>query len=299
VKERSVLYSAVLADAINLGLLQMAQVTPGVSLNQLAWMSDYYLREETYQKALSEIVNFHHRFPFSSYWGEGKTASADGQHFPIYSRKGHTAATNAKYGTSPTAMFYTHISDQYSPFYTQPITATARDATYVIDGLLYHQTDLAIEEIYTDTAGFTDHVFALCHVLGTRFAPRIRDLPDKKLYTLEPPATYPALTAIIGGKSNVRVIEKNWDNMLRLACSIQSGVTTASLLIRKIAAQHTSLSIALRELGRIERTLFILDYLEQPKLRLKILMGLNKGEARNALAKAVFFYRRGELLDRT
>ena len=87
--------------------------------------------------------------------------------------------------------------------------------------------------------------------------------------------------------------------MLRLACSIQSGVTTASLLIRKIAAQHTNLSIALRELGRIERTLFILDYLEQPTLRLQILMGLNKGEARNALAKAVFFYRQGELLDRT
>jgi hypothetical protein len=106
VKERDVLYSAILADAINLGLLQMAQVTPGMSLNQLAWMSDYYLREETYQKALSEIVNFHHRFPFSSYWGEGKTASADGQHFPIYSRKGHTAATNARYGTFPSALFY-------------------------------------------------------------------------------------------------------------------------------------------------------------------------------------------------
>jgi TnpA family transposase len=147
---------------------------------------------------------------------------------------------------------------------------------------------LVIEEIYTDTAGFTDHVFALCHVLGTRFAPRIRDLPDKKLYTLEPSATYTALTAIIGSKSNVRVIEKHWDNVLRLACSIKSGVTTASLLIRKIAAQHTSLSIALRELGRIERTLFILDYLEQPKLRLKILMGLNKGEARMRLRKPCF-----------
>lgn len=298
-KERDVLYSAILADAINLGLLQMSQVTPGISLNQLAWTSDYYLREETYQKALSEIINFHHRFPFSSYWGDGNTASADGQHFPIYSRRGHTAYTNAKYGTSPSAMFYTHISDQYSPFYTQPITATARDATYVIDGLLYHQTDLAIEEIYTDTAGFTDHVFALCHLLGTRFAPRIRDLPDKKLYTIEHPSTYNILRAIIGNRSNLRALKNNWDNILRLACSIKSGITTASLLIRKIAAQRTSLSIALRELGRIERTLFILNYLEQPKLRLQILMGLNKGEARNALAKAVFFYRRGEIMDRT
>jgi TnpA family transposase len=39
-----------------------------------------------------------------------------------------------------------------------------------------------IEEHYTDTAGFTDHVFALMRLLGFHFAPRIRDLADKKLY---------------------------------------------------------------------------------------------------------------------
>jgi TnpA family transposase len=38
-----------------------------------------------------------------------------------------------------------------------------RDSTYVLDGLLYHESDLRIEEHYTDTAGFTDHVFALMH----------------------------------------------------------------------------------------------------------------------------------------
>ncbi len=299
VKEKEVLFAAILADATNLGLRKMAQVSPGITLNQLAWMSDYYIREETYQKALSEIINFHHHFPFSWYWGEGKTASSDGQHFPIYSRKGHTTQTNAKYGNSPSAMFYTHISDQYSPFYTQPIIATARDATYVIDGLLYHQSDLNIEEIYTDTAGFTDHVFALCHLLGKHFEPRIRDLPDKKLYTIEHPSTYKALFPIIGSRINLRSLEKNYTEVLRLACSIKSGTVTASLMLRKLAAQHNSLSSALRELGRIERTLFMLDYLEQPHLRLQVLMGLNKGEARNALAKAVFFYRRGEVVDRT
>ena len=196
-------------------------------------------------------------------------------------------------------MFYTHISDQYSPFYTQPIIATARDATYVIDGLLYHQSDLSIEEIYTDTAGFTDLVFALCHLLGKRFEPRIRDLPDKKLYSVEHPSQYKALLPIIGGRVNLRSIEKSYAEILRLACSIHSGTVTASLMLRKLAAQHSSLSTALRELGRIERTVFLLDYLEQPHLRLQVLMGLNKGEARNALAKAVFFYRRGEVMDRT
>jgi TnpA family transposase len=81
-------------------------------------------------------------------------------------------------------LFYTHISDQYTPFYTTVIAASARDATHVLDRLLYHESDLQIEEHYTDTAGFTDHVFALCHLLGFRFAPRIRDLADKRLHVL-------------------------------------------------------------------------------------------------------------------
>jgi hypothetical protein len=62
------------------------------------------------------------------------------------------------------------------------VNVGVRDSTYVLDGLLYHESDLRIEEHYTDTAGFTDHVFALMHLLGFRFAPRIRDLSETKLY---------------------------------------------------------------------------------------------------------------------
>ena len=90
-------------------------------------------------------------------------------------------------------MGYTHISDQYAPFHTKVITSPVRDATHVRDGLLYHESELRIEEHYTDTNGFTDHVFALCPFLGFRFAPRIRDLPDKNLYVPDQPKNYPAL----------------------------------------------------------------------------------------------------------
>ena len=55
------------------------------------------------------------------------------------------------------------------------IAATANEAPYVLDGLLYHQSSLVINEHYTDTGGFSDHVFAMCRLLGFRFAPRIRE----------------------------------------------------------------------------------------------------------------------------
>ena len=51
--------------------------------------------------------------------------------------------------------------------------------------------------------------------------------------------------------------------------------------------------------GRIKRTLFMLDWLDNPELRRRTSANLNKGEARNALARAVFFNRLGELRGRT
>jgi len=61
---------------------------------------------------------------------------------------------------------------------------------------------------------------------------------------------------------------------------------------------RSSLALALREIGRIERTLFMLDWLELPGLRRQATVELNKGEARNALARAVCFHRLGRLRDR-
>lgn len=82
---------------------------------------------------------------------------------------------NPKYGSSTGVQFYTYISDQYAPFHTKVINVGVRDATYVLDGLLYHESDVQIEEHYTDTSGFTDHVFTLMQLLVFKFDPRIRD----------------------------------------------------------------------------------------------------------------------------
>ena len=72
----------------------------------------------------------HHRLPFARHWGDGATSSSDGQAFPISTRRPATATINAKYGRDPTVTFYTHVSDQYSPFHTKVINSTVRDALY-------------------------------------------------------------------------------------------------------------------------------------------------------------------------
>ena len=81
--------------------------------------------------------------------------------------------------------FYTWTSDQFSQYGTKVIPATVRDATYVLDEILDNETELPILEHTTDTAGYTEIVFALFDLLGLQFSPRIRDLGDQRLYRLD------------------------------------------------------------------------------------------------------------------
>jgi TnpA family transposase len=299
--DRTLLLTAILADAFNLGLEKIADACPGTSASKLSWLVAWYIRDETYQKGLAELVNYQHGLPFAAYWGEGTTSSSDGQRFRAGGHGQASGYRNAKYGNEPGVLFYTHISDQYAPFHTKVINSPVRDATHVLDGLLYHESELRIEEHYTDTAGFTDHVFALCHFLGFEFAPRIADLADKNLYVPGKSGDWPVLSSLIGGSISRRLIEREFDDVVRLAASIQQGTVTASLILRKLSAypRQNGLAVGLRELGRIERTLFTLKWLQDPALRRRVSAGLNKGEARNSLARAVFFYRLGEIRDRS
>ncbi|ETK26940.1 transposase for transposon Tn21 [Paenibacillus larvae subsp. larvae DSM 25719] len=301
VEDQNLLLTVILADAINLGLSKMAESCPGTTYSRLTWLQAWFIRDETYSRALAALVNEQSRHPFAAYWGDGTTSSSDGQNFKAGGRGRFAGQVNLKYGQEPGVQFYTHISDQYAPFHIKVINATVRDATHVLDGLLYHESDLRIEEHYTDTAGFTDHVFALMHLLGFRFAPRIRDLKDKKLYVPGNPKAYPTLASLIGDSINVKHIRKEWNEVLRLAASIKQGTVSASLMLRKLSSypRQNGLAVALRELGRIERTLFTLDWMQNVELRRRVQIGLNKGEAKNALARAVFFNRLGELRDRS
>ena len=208
---------------------------------------------------------------------------------------------NARYGREPGVLFYTHVSDQYAPFHTKVINANVRDAVHVLDGLLYHQSELNIKEHYTDTAGYTEHVFALCFLLGFRFAPRIRDLGETRLFPPEKPSAYPGLEPMIAQRLNLGLIREHWDELLRLAVSIRAGTVTASLMLSKLAAylRQNGLALALRELGRVQRTLFTLEWLQDPGLRRRVQVGLNKGEALHALKRAVAFHRGGEIRDRS
>lgn len=153
--EKSIIIATLMAMGTNIGLTKMAEATPGISYYQMANTAQWRLYDDAMAKAQATLVNFQHKLALASYWGEGKTSSSDGMRVQVGVSSLHADA-NPHYGTGKGATLYRFTSDQFSSFYTKVINTNARDAVHVIDGLLHHESDLVIEEHYTDTAGYTD-----------------------------------------------------------------------------------------------------------------------------------------------
>ncbi len=115
-EDRTPLMTTILADAINLGLTNIAEWCPGASYARLSWLQAWHIRDETYAAALAELVNAQSRQPFAEHWGDGTTSSSDGQRFRTGGKAESTGHMNPKYGAEPGKLFYTYISDQYAQF---------------------------------------------------------------------------------------------------------------------------------------------------------------------------------------
>jgi TnpA family transposase len=296
-KELSIhLYASILALACNFGLEQMAQITD-ISYRQLAWCTSWYIREETLKSAITALVNYHYHQPLSQVWGGGTLSSSDGQRFPVAVKTRIARALPRYFGYGMGLTFYSWTSDQLSQWGSKHTSSTTRDATYVLDEILDNETELPLFEHTTDTAGYTELIFALFDLLGFRFSPRIRDLKDQCLYRMGSIdlTKYKILKQCIKAVINRKRIMEHWDDFLRLAGSLKLGWVTASLLIQKLLSspQKSALTKALQEYGRILKTIHILRWYESEENRRRINCQLNKGEALHGLRSFLCFANKG------
>jgi TnpA family transposase len=273
--------ATIMAYGCNLGPDTMAQLVNGVSYDDIQRMTDWYLHEETLKSALADIVNAIADLDTTRVWGEAHSSSSDGQRF-LFPRRVLQRTYSHRLGDFALE-FYTFIADNYAPFYTVPIECTERDAPYVLDGLLYHESDIDPEEHYTDTHGYTEMNFCAFPMFGKRFCPRIRGLHRQWIYRIDPEREYGPLTPIVSHKKrtiHLEWITPHWDRMGQFFASFAAGQTTASVALKRLVAcgPRNHFYRAVREAGRVFKTIFILDYLSDPYLRRRVRRGLLKGE---------------------
>jgi TnpA family transposase len=245
--------AALIAHGTNLGIAAMGHSAEGITADMLQHVSRFFLTEATLKAINAVVVNFHHRLGFSGLWGEGSISSSDGQRFGIQGSSLLASFYPRYFGYYERAItLYTHTSDQYSVFSTRAISCSAREALYVLDGLLENDTILRPHEHCTDTHGFTEQLFGLCYLLGYSFMPRLRDLADQQLYRVDPENSPESLRPLLRAGLDLSLLGEQWDQLVRVAASLRNRVASAHVVLQRLANASPAdrVAKALTTLGR-------------------------------------------------
>jgi hypothetical protein len=195
------LMTAVLADATNLGLARMARSSGVFSHTRLLWTAEWHLRDETYQAALACLVDAIHAQPFSP----------SGARAILPRPMGRSSGPATRRSQRPLRVGARH---KILHPRLRPLCAVLHQ------GHCGKQLPRHPRALYRYRRG-DEHVFGLCRLLGFRFAPRGRDLADRRLYVADDHADYDSLDSLIGDVIYLSKIEENWDEILRMTASIR------------------------------------------------------------------------------
>jgi TnpA family transposase len=288
----------IMAHGCNIGTYSMSQLVENISYDKIKKITDWQLTDESLRLALSWIVNAISKLDVTKSWGEGKTSSSDAHLVPFSSKI-------LQQGYSPPfgdfAMeFYTFVSDNYAPYYGKPIEFSDGESPHVLDGILYNESDLEIEEHYTDTKAAGVMTFTAFAFLGVKYDPRIRGVQNHLIYKIDKNKDYKSLKPLLEHQYNVINIEeivRHWDRMAHFYASMSHGHMTASISLKRLSLLNSKNEFynTNLQLGRILKTENTLQSMIDEKKRRKRHRGLLKGEEMHQLARDVSYGNGGKI----
>lgn len=281
------LYGAILGHGTELDASGVALMTPGLTAAQILVAMRGLEDERGFRRANDEVVAFIRRHPVAKHWGEGTTASSDMMSLET-SRHLWRARIDPRRRV-PAIGIYQHVLDQWGVIYDLPIVLMDRQAGAAIEGVV-RQTQVEIERLSVDTHGYTDFGMAQAKILGFDLCPRLRNMRERRLYVprgVEVPAV---LEPVVERVVSFRAINKGWDQLVRVAASIEDGTTSAVLALQRFgsAAMGDPTHTAGVHLGRMLRTVYLCDYFSNPVFRRELHRILNRGESLHALERAIY-----------
>ena len=292
---KKILFAGIIGYGCDIGHRKLAQISKQIDENALDNAVNWYFSLQNVQGGNDRILQFVDRMDLPNrYWRKPAPlhTSSDGQKFEVA-----VDSLNANYsfkylGKDKGVSVVTFIDMRELMWHSTVISAAEREAAYVIDGLMHN--DVVKSDIHsTDTHGYSEVIFAATHLLGFQFAPRIKGLGRQRLYAFKNRKHDEEQGQGLLPNRYIRetLIEEQWDEILRFIATLRLKVATASQLFRRLNAysrQHP-LYQALKEFGKIPKTLFILKYVDDPALRQAIEKQLNKVEGSHKFAKAISF----------
>lgn len=299
-----ILFAALMGLGCNIGVRKMGKISKGIGADKLEYAVRWYFSKENIEEANRRVLSVTESLSLPKIFlrdGDSLHTSSDGQKYGVAIPSIHARYSYKYFGTGKGVSAYSFIDEKSRLFYNTIISTSEREAGYVLDGLM-HNLDIESDIHSTDTHGYSEIIFGICNTLGIFFAPRIKNYSNQLLYTFRTNRRKQyekkgyVLLSSKGKLIDDKLLGSQWDNILRLLCTIKLRESKASEILKRLSSyskQHP-LYRALKELGRIYKTIFLLRYLTETPLRQAITKQLNKVELSHDFANAVFFARNQE-----
>ena len=288
ISELLMVYGGILAHGTALSAAETARMIPQLTApavhQAMRWASD----ERRLAEACGAVLTFMHRHPIAATWGRSDLASSDMMSLETAKRVWQARLDPRR--QTPSIGIYSHVRDRWGIFNAQPLVLNEqRQAGAAIEGVVRHE-EIEIAQLAVDTHGYTDFAMALAKMLGFDLCPRLKALKDRHLFLPRGTEIPESVRAICLANVDLQRISTQWDQAVHLIASVHSGHTSAVHVTARYgsAARGDPLYEAVSHLGRLLRTVFLCDYFLNDVFRRELLRVLNRGEAVNALKRAIY-----------
>jgi len=274
----------------NLGPTQTARHIRDIATARvLGRINSQHITTNKLNAALNDVINEYARFRLPLFWGNVNVAVSDGTHYELHENNllGERHIRYGAYG----GIAYHHISDTYVALFSHFIACGVWEAVYILDGLLQNKSVLQPDTIHADTQGQSEVVFGLAHLLGIQLMPRMRNWNKVTMYRPSKNSRYKHIGGWFTRTINWDLLLESWQELMQVVLSIHKGKVLPSWLLQKLVSDNpkNKLYLALRELGCVIRTLFLLEYASNAPLRAQIQAATTKIEAYNLFSQWIFF----------
>lgn len=285
--ELLMMYSAVLAHGASLSAAEISRMVPEISPAVIRQMMKRLEDERMLRLAADAVLEFMHEHPVAAHWGRADLASSDMMSLET-TRAVWQARADPRRRTASIGM-YTHVLDRWGVFYDQPIVLNERQAGAAIEGVVRQSANRDIAQLAVDTHGYTDFAMGLARALGFDLCPRLSHLRDRWLHVPRNHEVPTQLTAITDRDVKLDLIADVWDEFVRIAASIRSGKCTAVDALSRFgsAARGQAVYEGGVHVGRLFRSIFLIDYFTNTAFRAELQHVLNRGEAVHNVQRAI------------
>jgi TnpA family transposase len=266
----------------NLGASQTASHIPeAINRHTMRRLNFQHITGAKLDAGGEDIIADFIRFALTGYWGDGKTAIADGTPAPLRENNLY-GSRHIRYGGYGN-ISYNHISNLYIALFCNFIACGVWEGVYILDAFVNAAAVLKPDTLHADTQGQSEPVFGLARLLCIKLMPRMRTWDDVIFYRPDGETVFKHIDALFTETIDWQLIETHWEDLMQVAISIQAGMVLPSMLLKRLGIKNrkNKLYQAFRELGRVERTLFLLRYISEADLRRTIRTETTKIESYN------------------